>query len=114
MKRVIFNQKGGVGKTSVTSNLAAAFAKAGRKTLVVDLDAQANCSKYLLGHRLESAESTIADFFASTLSFRLFKDSLQETIYSTDYENLFCIPDRVQISMQPPQPDVCANHLRDL
>lgn len=92
MKRVIFNQKGGVGKTSITSNLAAAFAKAGRKTLVVDLDAQANCSKYLLGDRLDSATHTIADFFASTLSFRLFKDSLQETIYPTDYDNLYCIP----------------------
>ena len=92
MKRVIFNQKGGVGKTSITSNLAAAFAKSGRKTLVVDLDSQANCSKYLLGDRKDSVSSTVADFFASTLSFRLFQDSLQETIYPTDYDNLYTIP----------------------
>lgn len=102
MKRVIFNQKGGVGKTSITSNLAAAFAKSGRKTLVVDLDSQANCSKYLLGERIESVEHTIADFFASTLSFRLFQDSLQETIYETSYDNLYVIPaDDSLKEMQP-------------
>ncbi|SME93297.1 ParA family protein [Pseudobacteriovorax antillogorgiicola] len=92
MKRVIFNQKGGVGKTSITCNLAAAFAKSGKKTLVVDLDSQANCSKYLLGDRMETISHTVSDFFASTLSFRLFQDSLQETIYPTDYDNLYTIP----------------------
>lgn len=102
MKRVIFNQKGGVGKTSITSNLAAAFASMGRKTLVVDLDAQANCSSYLLGEKMDQLESTVADFFASTLSFRLFQDSLQDTIYESDYPNLFVIPaDAALKELQP-------------
>lgn len=92
MKRAVFNQKGGVGKTSITCNLAAAMAKLGRKTLVVDLDAQANTSKYLLGDRMERVESTIVDFFNSTLSFRLFQDSLMDTIYETEYPGLFVIP----------------------
>ena len=92
MKRVVFNQKGGVGKTSISCNLASSFAALGRKTLVVDLDAQANASSYLLGDRLQSCEATVSDFFASTLSFRLFKDSLLNTICPSPYENLFVIP----------------------
>ncbi|MES2743889.1 MAG: ParA family protein [Bdellovibrionota bacterium] len=92
MKRAVFNQKGGVGKTSITCNLAAAMAKLGRKTLVIDLDSQANTSKYLLGDRMERVQATIVDFFNSTLSFRLFSDSLMDTIYETEYPGLFVIP----------------------
>lgn len=47
--RVVFNQKGGVGKSSITVNLAAISAYQGYKTLVIDLDPQANSSQYLLG-----------------------------------------------------------------
>ncbi|UOG17490.1 ParA family protein [Acinetobacter sp. PK01] len=47
--RVVFNQKGGVGKSSITVNLAAISAYQGLKTLVIDLDPQANSSQYLLG-----------------------------------------------------------------
>lgn len=43
----LMNQKGGVGKTTTTVNLAAAIARAGRPTLVVDLDPQAHASLHL-------------------------------------------------------------------
>lgn len=92
MKRSIFNQKGGVGKTSITCNLAAAFAKAGRKVLVVDLDSQSNSTQYLLGPLAKEVTSTIADFFESTLSFKLFGDSLKQALYKTSFENLWLIP----------------------
>ena len=42
LTRVVFNQKGGVGKSSITVNLAAISAKKGLRTLVIDLDPQAN------------------------------------------------------------------------
>lgn len=102
MKRAIFNQKGGVGKTSIVCNLAAAMAQLGRKTLVVDLDAQSNSSQYLLGNEFPKVSSSVADFFASTLSFKLFKDSLQKTIVATQYENLYVVPaDLSLIELQP-------------
>lgn len=40
MRRVVFNQKGGVGKSSITVNLAAISASRGKRTLVIDLDSQ--------------------------------------------------------------------------
>jgi chromosome partitioning protein len=45
----LLNQKGGVGKTTVTLGLASAAAQAGHRVLVVDLDPQGS-STWVLGH----------------------------------------------------------------
>lgn len=72
MRRVVFNQKGGVGKSTITCNLAAIAAARGQNTLVVDLDPQGNTSQYLLGEDTEAMEDTLAGFFDQMLSFRLY------------------------------------------
>lgn len=71
MRRVVFNQKGGVGKSTITCNLAAISAHQGLRTLVVDLDPQGNTTRYLLGSGAEECDHTMAEFFASTLGFRI-------------------------------------------
>ncbi|RQO56030.1 cobyric acid synthase [Paucibacter sp. KBW04] len=88
MRRVVFNQKGGVGKSTITSNLAAIAAAQGLRTLVVDLDAQGNSSRYLLGEAADEEARGAAEFFESTLSFSVRPPKLADFISATPWENL--------------------------
>jgi len=96
MRRVVFNQKGGVGKSSITVNLAAISAAEGNRTLVVDLDPQCNASQYLLGMPAysngEGPKPNIGTFFAQTLSFRLKEKDAREYVHATPFQNLFVLP----------------------
>ena len=92
MKRVVFNQKGGVGKSTITSNLAAIGASRGRRTLVVDLDPQANSTRYLLGEGADGLTHTAAGFFDQMLSFKLRPQPTTAFVVETMFENLAVLP----------------------
>ena len=90
MKRVVFNRKGGVGKSTITCNLAAIAASKGKKVLVVDLDPQANTTSYL-GHDGKDNVVGIAEFMESTIS-RNYRDFTSEDyIRRTSFDNLSLI-----------------------
>lgn len=92
MNRVIFNKKGGVGKSTITCNLAAISASKGKKTLVIDLDTQGNSTHYLLGQQSNTLESTLADFYTNTLNVSLFPKDFSDFIYETGMPNLYVMP----------------------
>ena len=108
ISRVIFNKKGGVGKTTITCNLAAISASTGQKTLVIDLDPQANASQYLLSGRYNEIKEkglTIFDFFKASMDggsifeFNPFFSHLnsprrqpESFIHETKFDNLYIIP----------------------
>ena len=88
IRRVVFNQKGGVGKTTIVCNLAAIAAARGLRTLVIDLDTQGNSTQYLLGEHAKTADRSIADFFESTLGFSIQIPPFVTCATNTPFENL--------------------------
>jgi chromosome partitioning protein len=89
MRRVIFNKKGGVGKSSIASNLAAISAQRGLRTLLVDLDPQGNSTHYILGSSVDTSGRDIGEFFGQMLTFRLRgRGGMEDYITRSRFDNL--------------------------
>ncbi|NCN69588.1 MAG: ParA family protein [Rhodoferax sp.] len=88
MPIVVFNQKGGVGKSTITCNLAAISASQGLRTLVIDLDPQGNSTSYLLGGQVADGQPTVAGFFEHSLSYSFRNIPASDFVLGTPFENL--------------------------
>src|SRR5687767_6554670 len=101
----VANQKGGVGKTTTSVNVAACLAANGQRILLLDLDPQANATS---GLGLEKKEG------ASAYAALLGEGTLQERIQPTAYERLSIVPSEVDMCGAEVELSRLENHLHRL
>lgn len=90
----VFNQKGGVAKTTTVTNLGAALANINKKVLLVDIDPQAN-STNAVGIDDEQLKYSIYDLLNSKIPK---KERILEVIQQTSFDNLYVLPSDITLS----------------
>src|ERR671933_234660 len=88
----VATHKGGTGKTVTAMALGAGLARAGKRTLLVDLDPQGHCS-IGLGLELDDSELTIRDFFSEPTAF-----PLKRVVKQTHLANLSIAPATIRLA----------------
>ncbi len=86
----IFNQKGGVGKTTTCINFAAALGRKGKKTLLVDVDPQGNSTS---GVGVDKS-----DISASSYDLLINETPAKDVIINTEFKNLDVLPANINLA----------------
>jgi len=86
----VLNQKGGVGKTTSTINIAAALARANKTVLVIDLDPQANATSGL-GLQREKIQNSTYEVMVSGVS-------AEDAIIATKIDGLYIMPAKTTLA----------------
>ena len=96
MSRVIsvFNQKGGVGKSTTVSCLGAGLTQKNKKVLLCDIDPQSNCTN-AVGINDEDLDISIYNLLSSKTPN---KDKIEQAIQKTQYKNLDILPSDISLS----------------
>ncbi|RKD22240.1 chromosome segregation ATPase [Caminicella sporogenes DSM 14501] len=86
----LFNQKGGVGKTTTNVNLSACIAIKGRKVLIIDIDPQGNTTSGF-GIDKDNTEFSIYDALLESID-------IKKCILKTNFNNIYIVPSNVQLA----------------
>ena len=92
MRRVVYNWKGGVVKSTIACNLAAIATQEGKQVLLVDLEPQGNSTHYLLGRPGKEIFPSGFDCFNDWLRFTSRVGGLRTCIHSSPFKGLDVLP----------------------